>query len=57
MESEVVAACADNGVVGKDLLKMSTWKQMQDILVWNAILLLALQTAVFYTNPLCAYRS
>ena len=57
METEVVAACAENDVVGGDLLKMSTWKQMQDILVWNAMLLLALQGVVSYTNPLRTVRS
>jgi len=33
MDPEVVAACADDEVVAKDLLKISSWEELKDILV------------------------
>jgi len=33
MDPEVVAACADNEVKGKDLLRKTKWEQLQDLLV------------------------
>ena len=33
MAHEVVAACADNEVVGDDLLRKTQWEELQDLLV------------------------